>query len=91
MTTIAFRSRVDTQSEDVDVLMEAEATNDPTLPSSSCTVAPPSSSIMSPSPVHYTMTIGEAHARYMDIVREKRFREAQEDTAYNHHLLQEHP
>ena len=45
------------------------------------------------SPVHCTMTIGEARAQYMDTVRQKReelFREAQADTAYNHHLLQEH-
>ena len=39
------------------------------------------------------MTIGEARAQYMDTVRQKReehFRKAQADTAYNHHLLQEH-
>ena len=36
------------------------------------------------------MTIGEARAHYMDMVREEQFREAQADTAYNHHLLQEH-
>ena len=43
--------------------------------------------------VHCTMTIGEARAQYMDRVRqmrEEQFREAQADTAYNHHLLQEH-
>ena len=42
------------------------------------------------SPVHCTMTIGEAHAQYMDRVRqmrEEQFREAQADAAYNHHLL----
>uniref|UniRef100_M8AXY0 Uncharacterized protein n=1 Tax=Aegilops tauschii TaxID=37682 RepID=M8AXY0_AEGTA len=46
-----------------------------------------------PSPVHCTMTIGEAHARYMDMVREEReeqFREVQADAAYNHQLPQEH-
>ena len=45
------------------------------------------------SPVHCTMTIGEARAQYMDSVRQMRqeqFREAQADAAYNHHLLQEH-
>ena len=39
------------------------------------------------------MTIGEARAQYMDRMRqmrEEQFREAQADTAYNHHLLQEH-
>ena len=45
------------------------------------------------SPVHCTMTIGEARAQYMDTVRQKheqQFQEAQADAAYNHHLLQEH-
>ena len=45
------------------------------------------------SPVHCTMTIGEAHAQYMDSVRQMRqeqFREAQADATYNHHLVQEH-
>lgn len=45
------------------------------------------------SPVHYTMTIGEAHAQYMDTVRQRReeqFREARADAAYNLHLLEEH-
>ena len=45
------------------------------------------------SPVHCTMTIDEAHAQYMDRVRqmrEEQFREAQAAVAYNHHLLQEH-
>ena len=44
-------------------------------------------------PVHCTMTIGEAHAQYMDTVRQKRqeqFWEAQADASYNHDLLQEH-
>ena len=39
------------------------------------------------------MNIGEAHAQYMDSVRQMRqeqFREVQADAAYNHHLLQEH-
>ena len=39
------------------------------------------------------MTISEAHAQYMDRVRqmrEEQFREAHADIAYNHHLLQEH-
>ena len=43
--------------------------------------------------VHYTMTIGEARAQYMDSMRQMRqeqFREAQADATYNHHLLQEH-
>ena len=43
--------------------------------------------------VHCTMTMGEAHAQYMDTVRQipkEQYREAQGDAAYNHHLLQEH-
>ncbi|KAE8811798.1 u-box domain-containing protein 33 [Hordeum vulgare] len=44
----------------------------------------------SPRVVHCIITIGEARAHYMDIVREELFREAQADAAYNHHLLQEH-
>ena len=55
-------------------------------------LAPTPSSAPS-SPVHCTMTIGEARAQYMDSVRQMRqeqFREAQVDAAYNHHLLQEH-
>ena len=55
-------------------------------------LAPTPSSAPS-SPVHCTMTIGEARAQYMDRVRqmpEEQFQEAQADAAYNHHLLQEH-
>ena len=43
--------------------------------------------------MHCTMTIGEARAQYMDMVKQKReeqFREAQDAAAYDHHLLQEH-
>ena len=42
--------------------------------------------------MHCTMTIREARAQYMDMVRQKRqeqFREVQAETAYNHHLLQQ--
>jgi hypothetical protein len=63
--------------------MEDAANNEPAPPSSS---APPSL-------VHCTMTIRKACAQYMAMVqeeREKQFREAQADAAYNHHLLQEH-
>ena len=55
-------------------------------------LAPTPSSTPS-SRVHYTMTIGEARAQYMDTVRQKheeQFWQAQADAAYNHHLLQEH-
>ena len=54
--------------------------------------APTTSSTPS-SLMHCTMTIGEAHAQYMDRVRpmrEEQFWEAQADAAYNHHLIQEH-
>ena len=71
------------QPEDDDVPMENMVVDD---------LAPNPSSAPS-SPVHCTMTIGEAHAQYMDTVRQKReeqFREVQADAAYNHHLLQQH-
>ena len=71
------------QPEDDDVPMENMVVDDP---------APTPSSAPS-SPVHCTMTIGEARAQYMDRVRrmhEEQFREAQANVAYNHHLLQEH-
>ena len=71
------------QPEDDDVPMENMVVDDP---------APTPSSAPS-SPMHCTMTIREAHAEYMDRVRqmrEEQFREAQADAAYNHHLLQEH-
>ena len=53
--------------------MEDVADDEPAPPSSS---PPPSSSSAPPSPVHCTMTIGKAHAQYMDMVREEQFREA---------------
>ena len=56
-----------------DVQMEDTSDDEPAAPSSSS--AAPSSSAP-PSPVHCTMTMGEAHAHYMDMVREERFREA---------------
>ena len=69
--------------EDDDVPMENMVVDAPT----------PTLSSTPSSPVHCTMTIGEARAQYMDTVRqmrEEQFREAQADAAYNHHLLQEH-
>src|SRR3989337_3993047 len=83
MAAIAADWLADRQPEDDDVPMENVVVNDP---------APTPSSAPS-SPVHGTMTIGEAYAQYMDMVRQKReeqFREAQADAAYNHHVLQEH-
>ena len=50
----------------------------------------PSSSPAPPSAVHCTMTIGEARAHYMDMVREEpedMFREAHADAAYNLQLF----
>ena len=47
----------------------------------------PQSSSAPPSPVHCSMTIGEARAHYIDVVREDQFWEAQADAAYNQHLL----
>ena len=83
MTAIAADWLAGRQPEDDDVPMENMVVGDP---------APTPSSAPS-SPVHCTMTIGEARAQYTDTVRQKReeqFREAQADAAYNHHLLQEH-
>ena len=83
MAAIAADRLAGRQSEDNDVPMENMVVDDP---------APTPSSAPS-SPVHCTMTIGEARAQYMDRVRqmrEEQFREAQADAAYNHHLLQEH-
>ena len=51
----------------------------------------PTPSFVPSSPMHCTMTIGEARAQYMDTVRQKheeQFLEAQA-VAYNHHVLQE--
>ena len=83
MAAIAADRLAGRQPEDDDVPMENMVVDDP---------APTPSSAPS-SPVHCTMTIGEARAQYMDRVRqmrEEQFREAQADAAYNHHLLQEH-
>ena len=83
MAAIAADRLAGRQPEDDDVPMENMVVDDP---------APTPSSAPS-SPVHCTMTIGEARAQYMDRMRqmrEEQFREAQADAAYNHHLLQEH-
>ncbi len=83
MACIATDWLADRQPGDDEVPMENMVVDDP---------APTPSSAPS-SPVHCTMTIGEAHAQYMDRVRqmpEEQFWEAQADAAYNHHLLQEH-
>ena len=69
--------------DDDDVPMENVVVDDP---------APTPSSAPS-SPVHCTMTIGVDRAQYMDMVRQKREEQvwdAQADSAYNHHVLQEH-
>ena len=83
MAAIAADRLASRQPEDDDVPMENMVVND---------LAPSPSSVPS-SPVHCTMTIGEARAQYMDMVRqmrEEQFWEAQADAAYNHHLLQQH-
>ena len=83
MATIVADYLASRHSEDDDVPMENMLVDD---------LAPTPSSASS-SPVHCTMTIGEARAQYMDSVRQMRqeqFREVQADAAYNHHLLQEH-
>ena len=84
IAAIAADWLVGRQPEDDDVPMENMLVDDPV----------PTPSSAPSSPVHCTMTIGEAHAQYMDRVRqicEEQFREAQADATYNHHLLQEHP
>ena len=68
------------QPEDDGVPMENMVVDDPV----------PTPSSAPSSLVHFTMTIGEASAQYMDTVRqmrEEQFREVQADAAYNHHLL----
>ena len=53
----------------------------------------PTPSSAASSLVHDTMIIDEAHAQYINMVRQKceeQFQEAQVDTAYNHHVLQVH-
>ena len=73
MAAIAADRLAGRQPEDDDVPMENMVVDDP---------APTPSSAPS-SPVHCTMTIGEAHAQYMDTVRQKR----EADATYNHHIL----
>ena len=83
MAAIAADRLVGRQPEDDDVPMENMVVDDP---------APTPSSVPSLL-VHCTMTISEARAQYMDRVRqmrEEQFWEAQADTTYNHHRLQEH-
>ena len=80
MAAIAADRLAGGQPEDDDVPTENMVVDDP---------APTPSSVPS-SPVHCTMTIGEACAQYMDRVRqmrEEQFREARADAVYNHHLL----
>ena len=80
MAAIAADWLAGRQPEDDDVPMENMVVDDQ---------APTPSSAPS-SPVHCTMTIGEARAYYMDMVREEQFREAHANIVYNHQLLQEH-
>ena len=80
MAAIAANCLAGRQAEDDDILMENMVVDDPV----------PTPSYAPSSLVHCTMTIGEAHAQYMDTVRQKceeQFREAQADAVYNHHLL----
>ncbi|KAE8779767.1 Sulfotransferase [Hordeum vulgare] len=90
MDDIVAQWRADDHPVDVDAPMEDATEDDRALPSSTSSVMPPSSSVVAPSSVNCTMTIGEANAHYMDMVREECFWEAQADATYNHHLLQEH-
>ena len=74
MVAIAADWLAGRQPKDDDVPMENVVVND---------LAPTPSSVRS-SPVHGPMTIGEARAQYMDMVRQKReeqFLEAQDDAA----------
>nr|AGW47713.1 hypothetical protein [Hordeum vulgare subsp. vulgare]QGH59155.1 hypothetical protein [Hordeum vulgare subsp. vulgare] len=76
MANIVARWLADGQAEDADDQMKDVDDDDPVLPSSFSSTAPSSSSIVPPSPMHCTMTIGEVHAHYMDMVHEEQFREA---------------
>ncbi|KAE8800693.1 hypothetical protein D1007_23692 [Hordeum vulgare] len=86
---IAARWRHGRQPEDINDPMKDAADDGTVLPFSSSLVAQPSSSDVPPSSMLYTMTIGEAHAHYMDMVRDERFPKAHANVAYNHHLLEE--
>ena len=80
MAAIAADRLAGWQPDDDDVPIENMVVDDPV----------PTPSSAPSSPVHSTMTIGEARAQYMDTMRQKReeqFREAQADATYNHHLL----
>ena len=80
MAAIAADWLAGRQPEDDDVPMQNMVVDDS---------APTPSSAPS-SPVHRTMTIGEARSQYMDTVRQKReeqFWEVQADATYNHILL----
>ena len=68
IAAIAADRLADRQPKDDDVPMEIMVVDDP---------APTPSSAPS-SPVHCTMTIGEAHAPYMDTVRQKHEEQFQE-------------
>ena len=88
MAAIAADWQAGRQPEDMQM---EEASDDKPSPPSSSSAAPSSSA--PPSPVHRTLTIDEARAHYMDMVREEReeqFQEAQADINYNHNLLQEY-
>ena len=83
MSAISADRLAGRQPEDNDVPMENMVVDNPV----------PTPSFAPSSSVHCTMTIGKAHAQYMDRVRqmhEEQFWEAQADAAYKHHLLQEH-
>ena len=93
MATIAADGQAASQPK---VVQMEDASDDEPVTLSSSSVAPSSSSTAPsssapPSPVHCTMTIGEACAHYMDMVRQEQSREAQAEANYNHNLLQEHP
>ncbi|KAE8771653.1 Sulfotransferase [Hordeum vulgare] len=75
MAAIAVRR----ESEADDVLMEDAIDDEP---------VPPSSSSAPRSLAYCTMTINEARAHYMDMMRDER--EVQADIAYNFQLLWEH-
>ncbi|KAE8793482.1 Peroxisomal biogenesis factor 3 [Hordeum vulgare] len=87
MVGIATRWQASRKARDIDDPMEDAADDDPTLSSSSSSIAPPSSSVVPPSSGHFTMSIDEAHAHYMDMVREEWV--ARAVATYNHHLLHE--
>ncbi|KAE8799918.1 hypothetical protein D1007_24665 [Hordeum vulgare] len=83
--------KVHRELQDVDDPIEDVVDDNPVLPFSFSSSAPPSSYVMPPLSAHCIMTIEVARSHYMDMVweeGEEQFWEVQANAAYNHHHLQ---